>query len=254
MPALRTLLFGVFDIIEFVFGVPATYFFFSVFAGFLSYLLVWGARNWFEKRVADPLAGATLPGVLGMRNIGERTKRGTVTGIQNSTTIVVGEEREIRLIGAEVSPNPESVGKRIEEVKRVSSSAFRPHLDQRAKRWLRDFIKGEVVEIELESEIEAEAGDPIPAHVWTIDNGEKQFLVSEMMVWMSHARPVDVSHKYQERVRRAGSRAKGNSTVIPAKGEGNRSSPELVGVKEESRRRMKTTARDLMQLRIERMS
>jgi len=183
-------------------GLSQAAFAISMAAGAAAYAVFWNIRRWMRRRIADPIAGASLLGILGLRPEADRIKRGTVTRVFDGDTIEVGGERVVRLIGID-APEKEYNEKLRRDVEKTGVD---PEViveeGRAAKRWLREEIGGETVELEMDED----AGRTGPydrtlAHVWTVDlEGRRRFLVSELLVWSGYALPTSHENKYAGRI------------------------------------------------------
>lgn len=186
------------------------------------YTAAWGCWRWIQFRRADPFAGSSLLGFLGIRSPENRLMRGTVTRVIDGNTIEIGGTRTVRLIGIDAPENT-----RCDKLRRdASQTGIRPSevisQGRRARQWLAQEIEGTRVELELDPCVDdRDCHGHWLAHVWTVDRrNERGLHLGEMIVWEGFAVPRGGRHAHQKRIDKARAHAskagRGEDLGVPA--------------------------------------
>lgn len=174
------------------------------------YGAVYGCWYWIQWRIADPVSGSSLLGLLGIRNPENRVMRGTVTKVIDGNTLEIGGSRVVRLIGIEAPENTKNDKLRSDAKKTGIRPSQIVEQGRRARQWLSQEIKGKTVELELDPHTsDRDRHGQTLAHVWTVDGRDRKGIhLGEMIVWEGHAVPRDERHAHRKRVDDARVRAR----------------------------------------------
>lgn len=178
-------------------------------AGGVGYAAVYGCWRWIQLRRADPVAGSSLSGFLGISAPEDRLMRGTVTKVFDGNTLEIGGTRTVRLIGIE-APENRNTDKLRRDARQTGVSPSRiVEQGRRAHDWLQQEIAGKMVEVEFDPfTCEEDHHGQTLAHVWTVDRrGRKGVHLGELIVWEGHAVPREERHAYRARINEARTRA-----------------------------------------------